>query len=55
MSDRGHIERLRDDFPTLLGKARISVAGGWENLVRALCRNLQELPQGDRLQAVQVK
>ena len=55
MSDRSHIERLRDDFPTLLGKARISIASGWENLVRALCRNLQELPQGERLQAVQVK
>lgn len=55
MSDRSHIERLRDDFPKLLGKARVSIASGWENLVRALCRNLQELPQGDQLQAVQVK
>lgn len=51
MKNKEHIERLREDFPEVLGKARISVGSGWEDIVRGLAKDLS----GTGAQAAVVK
>lgn len=53
MYGNDHVERLREEFPRVLGKARISVGKGWEDVVRDCSARLAEAD--DSVEAAAVK